>query len=161
MSIDLEGLIREKRRGFLERRKVIDDASQKAKQDFEGAKKEVGGSTLSKALADAALGKISKAELARVKKQFRDAKQVVEDYPLLLTGLTTEKGEIDGEGAQFALTEQYVVAPYQALKTEILESGLSQDRTDRLRVFAKELSREFGEDCLVDAEDFLKQQGAP
>jgi hypothetical protein len=105
------------------------------------------------------LANISKAELAKVRKRFHDPERVLTDSPLLQTGLMTEKMRLDAEGGQLALIEQHVIRP-QALKAEILESGLFPDRVDRLRGYAKELNTEFP-GVVEDTEEFLKQQGAP
>ncbi len=159
--LDLESMVQERRRVFRERRPAIDKVSMKAQQDSLAAEKEVRvmkEKTLPKALADFSLGIISKGELAKVKKRFHDLERILTDSPLLLSGLMTERARLDVEGGQFALIEQYVVRPYQALKAEILESGLSPDRIDRLRGLAKELNREFGDQALEDAELFLSSQ---
>lgn len=160
--MDLLEVVAEKRRVFRERREAIDKVSMKAQQDSLAAEKEfkeMKEKTLPKALADFSLGIISKGELAEVRKRFHDLERILTDSPLLLSGLMTERARLDAEGGQFALIEQHIIRPYQALKAEILESGLSSDRIDRLRGFGKELSRELGPEALQDPEEFLKQQG--
>jgi len=101
-----------------------------------------------------------KGEVAKLWKELDDLKKDQERILMTVKGLRDEANNIEKERKKLSLTREYVIKPYEALKAEILKNGLTEDRANSLRGFAKELSKDFS-NALQNAEDFLRQQGEP
>lgn len=157
----------ERRRVLVQRRIEVEKSFNQEQERVSLAQKELRKmeeQVYPRALSDAVLGKITKAELARVKKRRRELKEVVEDWAYLQKGLVgkdgpSELGRLDGEGMKLSWLEQQVRA-YEGLRTEILEKGLTEGRRNTLQEYGREIAREVPE-ILEDMEEFLKEQGKP
>jgi len=145
----------------LEREKVelrgqtdhVVEALRKAKVNLEAAAKELNElkeKTLPKALADFALGKITRSELQKIKKKIVGFEEVIADHPSLIRGLEAENIRI-GVGMRNREWSETNLRKYQALKTELREKGFCSDLGNSLLGLSHELN------CVDEARGFLEE----
>ncbi len=155
--VDLLEALARKREVFKKDSLALDDCFRRVRRDSAAAEeglKEIKGKVLSKVLADFSLGRITKGEVAKVKKRLRDLGEVVADHPVLLNGLMAERSRLDAEARQVTFLEQDIRKFLSLLKGGDFRKGMETD----LLILARDLSKTFGDQVLEDAEEFLKQQ---
>jgi hypothetical protein len=127
----------------------VNDALRQILGEFESAKKELADleAQLPRLLALFYLGKISKSELAKVKKRRSELREFLEEFPFLESGLNDQLKVINGKMVQVNATERQLKR-YETLKVE-LEKGRNAYYENEFLGLAHELG------CLDDARSFL------
>jgi len=127
----------------------VNDALRQILAEHEQSKKELADleAQLPRLLALFYLGKISKAELAKVRKRRGELREYLEEFPFLESGLNDQLKAINGKLTQVSATERQLKR-YEALKVE-LEKGRNAYYDNEFLGLAHELG------CLDDARSFL------